>query len=204
MNPTEIRGGNKRPVQVRKAQRGFFTEEKRQIFLDHLAACCNVKAAAAAAEISVSAVYDTRRREPGFAQAWDEAMEIGYATLEALLIERAAKGGHYVPGDTPVPGPETIDTWLAMDLLRLHKKSGAGRNKGGRPARRASETETIAAILKGLEVIRRRTLRRRSGQALKGRRPGRRGGGEAEPDPVRPNPSPRPLPMGEAVEPVDQ
>jgi hypothetical protein len=191
---SEIRGGNNRKVQVRKAQRGFFTEDKRRIFLDHLAACCNVTAAAAAAGVGVTTVYEARRREPAFAQAWDEAIEIGYATLEALLIARAARGpdggdgGHYVPGPTPVPGPETIDTWLAMDLLRLHRK-GSGRNVGGVPARRASEKETIAAILGQLDVLRRRREREKRGR-------------KAECNPRRGYPSPRslresPSPTGE-------
>lgn len=38
----EVRGGNKRPVQVRKAVRGNFGAAGRQVFLDHLAPCCNV------------------------------------------------------------------------------------------------------------------------------------------------------------------
>jgi hypothetical protein len=159
---TEIRGGNRRRVQVRKVVRASFTPARRQVFLDHLAACCNVTASAAAAGVGISTVYDARRRDPLFAQQWDEAMEVGYATLEALLIERAAKGGHYVPGDTQVPGPETVDTWLALDLLRLSKMAKAPRNAGGAPPRRASEKETIEAILAGLEVHARRRKRERA------------------------------------------
>jgi hypothetical protein len=153
-----------------------FTAERRQIFLDHLAACCNVKRAAEAAGVGISTVYDARRRDPVFAQQWDEAMEVGYATLEALLIERAATGGHYVPGDTPVPGPETIDTWLALDLLRLRGAAKAARRPVGRPPGRASEKETTEAILAGLEVhARRRTLRRRKGADGKSEKSARRG-----------------------------
>jgi hypothetical protein len=44
-------------------------------------------AAAAAAGVGVSALYDAGRREPAFAQAWEEAIEAGYATLEALPTE---------------------------------------------------------------------------------------------------------------------
>jgi hypothetical protein len=59
-----------RRVQVRKAPRGSFTGAARQVFLDHLAGCCNVTASAMAAGVGVSTVYDARRREPDFAEQW--------------------------------------------------------------------------------------------------------------------------------------
>jgi hypothetical protein len=181
---TEIKGGNNRRIQKRKAPRGFFTQDRRQVFLDHLAACCNVTAAAAAAGVGVTTVYEARRRDPAFAQAWDEAIEAGYATLEALLIERAAKGGHYVPGDTPVPGPETIDTWLALDLLRLRGAAKKARRPVGAPLRRASEKETIAALLAQFDVLRRRREREkaRKGKGAKGNIP-QRGAPSPQPSP---------------------
>ena len=148
---------------MRRAPRGGFYGAARQAFLDHLAACCNVTAAAAAAGVGVSTVYDARRREPAFAQAWDEAIEAGYATLEALLIERAALGGSYVPGETRVPGPETIDTWLALDLLRLSRMEKAKLKRPGAPPRRASEKALNAAITAQLDVLARRL--RKKGKA---------------------------------------
>jgi hypothetical protein len=129
------------------------------VFLDHLAACCNVTAAAAAAGVAVSTVYDARRRDPVFAQQWEEALETGYATLEALLIERAATGGTYVPGETQVPGPETIDSWLALELLRLSRAPKAPRKAGGAPLRRADERALAEAILAKLDVLERRSAR---------------------------------------------
>src|SRR5205085_5854490 len=94
-------------------------------------------------------------------------------TLEALLIERAALGGSYVPGETPVPGPETVDTWLALDLLRLSRMAKAPRKAAGAPARRAGEKQVAESICAKLEVLERRkakkTLRLRSGQAGKER-----------------------------------
>ncbi len=164
----EVRGGNKRRVQVRKVVRGNFGAAERQVFLDHLAACCNVTRAAAAAGVGVSTVYDARRRDPAFAEAWDQAIEAGYATLEALLIERAALGeafggGGYQPGDTPVPGPETIDTWLALDLLRLSRAPKAPRKAAGAPPRRASEKALTDAICAKLDVLARRRKQAKKG-----------------------------------------
>jgi hypothetical protein len=118
-----------------------------------------VTASAEAAGVGVSTAYDTRRREPGFAQQWDEAIGMGYATLEALLIERAARGATYIPGDTRVPGPETIDTWLALDLLRLSRMAKAPRKGAGAPPRRESEKATTEAILARLDILRRRRER---------------------------------------------
>jgi hypothetical protein len=105
----------------------------------------------------VSTVYDLRRRDPAFAQQWAEAIEAGYATLEALLLERAAAGANYTPGGTAVPGPETVDTWLALDLLRLSRAPKRSRDAGGAPPRRAQEKALAEAILAKLDVLARRT-----------------------------------------------
>ena len=154
-----VTGGNRRRLQVRRAPRQSFTPARRQVFLDHLAACANITRAAQAASVGVTTVNELRRRDPAFAGQMGEAIEAGYAALEALLIERAALGGSYQPGDTPVPGPETIDTYLALDLLRLSRAPKAGRKPVGAPPRRASEKETTEAILAGLAVLRRRRPR---------------------------------------------
>lgn len=154
-----VTGGNRRLVQVRKAPRVSFGAARRQVFLDHLAACCNVTRAAAAAGVGVTTVYEARRRDPVFAQQWAEAMEIGYATLEALMVERAAAGGHYAPGETPVPGVETIDTFLALELLKLHRAPGGRRSVGGAPPRLAQEKDLAEAIVRKLEGLAKRKKR---------------------------------------------
>jgi hypothetical protein len=158
-----VTGGNRRRVQVRRAPRGSFGERERQVFLDHLAACCNVTAAAAAAGVGVSTVYDARRRDPVFARQWDEAIETGYATLEALLLQRAAVGGAYGPGETKVPGPETIDTGLAFDLLRLSRTPRRPPKASGRPPRRADEKALTEAICAKLDVLEKRRARKETG-----------------------------------------
>jgi hypothetical protein len=161
---TVVTPGNGRRMQVRKVREGGFTEEKKQIFLDHLAGCCNVTRAAAAAGVSVVTVNYHRRRDPLFAGLCAEALAAGYDGLEAMLVERAAGGGIYVPGPgaAAVPGPETLDTELALHLLRL-RRAPPGRRTGpaGYEPKRASEKELEAAILAKLDILDRRLKRPR-------------------------------------------
>jgi hypothetical protein len=79
-----------------------------------------------------------------------------------LLLERAAKGANYVPGETVVPGPETVDTWLALDLLRLSKQAKAPRKAPGAPVRRASEKQVAESICAKLEVLARRKAKKKA------------------------------------------
>src|SRR3546814_16779491 len=52
------------------------------IFLDALAESSNVAASARAADIAANAMYRERRRNPGFAARWHEALCEGFARLE--------------------------------------------------------------------------------------------------------------------------
>src|SRR3546814_18267618 len=56
------------------------------IFLDALAESSNVAASARAADIAANAMYRERRRNPGFAARWHEALCEGFARLEAELL----------------------------------------------------------------------------------------------------------------------
>lgn len=94
--------GNGRRIQKRKVREGGFTEAKKQVVLDHLAACSNIRRAAKAAGISAETVNYHRRRVPVFKQQVIKVIEAGCDALEAMVIEHAATGGHYVPGDTKV------------------------------------------------------------------------------------------------------
>lgn len=154
--------GNKRRVQVRKVREGGFTEGKRQVFLDHFAGCCNVTRAAAAAGVSVNTINYHRRRDPVFAQQCAEALEAGYFALEAMTMEEAAGGGHYVPGPgaEKAPGPQGMNIDVALRLLSM-RKALLGRRTGraGYEPKRASEKELNEAILAKLELLDRRLRR---------------------------------------------
>jgi len=160
-------GTNHRRVQEQAERPNAFTKEKRQVFLDHLAGCCNVTRAAAAAGISATAVYKCRQRDPGFAAAFGEALDTGYAALEAMLLERAARGGRYEAGAdaADAPGPETVDSELGLRLLALHARGTAPRkDKGGRPPTRVSEAELNEAILHKLALLGHRLDKKKRGK----------------------------------------
>ena len=166
-----LTGGNRRKVQARKVREGGFTEEKRQIVLDHLAGCANLTRAAKAAGVSTETVNYHRRRDPVFAQQCAEAIEAAYVALEALTIDEAAHGGHYVPGETRVPGPETIDPDVAIHLLRLRRRPlGQRTGEGGHKPKRASEKELKEAILAKLDLLAARLRKKGAREQREGRR----------------------------------
>lgn len=168
-----VRAGNQRRMQVRAARKDGFGDDKRQVFLDHLAGCSNITRSAAAAGVSTVTINYHRRRDPAFGAQVAEALEAGYETLEAAMVERAATGGGgYRPGDdaAAAPGPESVDTALALHLLSLRKTAGASRTgKAGRAPQRATDTDLNTAILAKLAVLDRRI---RAGRPLgfKGRK----------------------------------
>jgi hypothetical protein len=54
---------------------GGWTEGLQALFLDHLSRTGQVRLAAAACGLSRQSVYKLRRRDPVFAQKWDDALE---------------------------------------------------------------------------------------------------------------------------------
>lgn len=165
---TARRGGKRRKVQLRKVRKDGFTKEKRQIVLDHLAACSNLTRAAKAARISAETVNYHRRRDPAFARQVVEAIEAGYVALEAAAMDHAARAGRYKPGATRVAG--TIDPETALHLLRLRRQPiGRRTGKAGYEPKRVGESELNRAILAKLDVLARRMKRDRDGGAATGR-----------------------------------
>ena len=69
-----------------------FTDEKRRVFLEALAAVGNVTQAAKSAGLSRTIVYKRRREDEDFARDWDEAKWIGGGALEDEAIRRARDG----------------------------------------------------------------------------------------------------------------
>ncbi|MDR6834271.1 MULTISPECIES: hypothetical protein [unclassified Sphingopyxis] len=153
----------------REPQFKTITDHQIEVFLATLADSCNVRRAAAVAGFAYSAAYQRRRRDPDFADAWQAALDSGYARLEMALVERAILTIETVrDGDSdadamvvPVVGAMTVAQ--AIDLMGKHRASiEGGRAKRVRPNSRKRPTadETDAEILRRIDII----ARQRAGE----------------------------------------
>lgn len=142
-------------LQVANTGRVLFGKERQGIFIEHLAATCNVLRSAEAAGVTPQCVYKKRMRDVSFREAWFQALEQGYARLEAIMLERALRSAPIeVEGDLVLP-EEAFDKDLALHLLREHKKGLAGLPRPGaapQPADWAEVEEYFIRRLKALKV----------------------------------------------------
>lgn len=163
----EIMPGCNRRLHQRRKRHNLFGKARRQAFLEHLAATCNVQASAAVAGVAVSTVYANRMRDAEFRADWDAAIAQGYARLEAALIARAAagEGRTEIAGDKIVDpstgsgrggpeAPERIDWDKGMELLRHQQRNLAGRpvDNRMRPARVPIE-QVAAKLIRKLKAL---------------------------------------------------
>jgi hypothetical protein len=115
----------KRRLQARPVRRAIFDDGRKRLFLDHFAGTADVKAAADAAGVSVSAVTHHRRTDPEFAAGCDEALAIAYASLEAEAVRQRLEGQRNLrDGITPKGEmPREFDRVLRL-LARYERKTG--------------------------------------------------------------------------------
>lgn len=102
-----------------------WSEARTKAFIEMLATSCNVTKAAAAANMSISAVYRRRTQDASFRAAWGQALSIGYAQLEMIMLERALHGVEKVvrlPGGESRVMRDYCDR-TALALLRMHRDS---------------------------------------------------------------------------------
>ena len=129
-----------------------WTGKLKTAFLDHLAGSCDVAGSAAAIGVNPVSVYALRRKDPEFAQAWSEALALGYELLETQLIGHALAGG----GASFAGAHGPMDTELAIRLLGIYRAPrSAGRKRGGPPLKRMTPAEIEAVLLKRLEAVER-------------------------------------------------
>jgi hypothetical protein len=206
-DPSNYQAGRGRRVQVTGRGRERFDKGKRATFLEWFAATCNATLAAAKAGVNYRTPYRTRMRDAAFAEAWDQALEQGYARLEAKLLEmqfEQASGeaeefdGGFVPD---APDARLIDPAMAMQLLRQYRaevmrlrarRASSPSSSPGDAGRLASDAEVRRALVKGLKAHGVRV----TAEDLAGESPPLRGhsidpDGSPEPlSPLRPDPSP--------------
>ena len=150
-------GGGKR-VQIARSRLRQWSPRVEDRFLSALASTCNVKAACAEVGMTPASAYNHRKRWQGFARRWDEAIDIGYARIEAGLLQHAC---NLFSWDGPIglrPMPE-MSVRDAIHLLDMHKHKVKGLGKppgvGWKRPRSLEDPEIRGRILDALEVIER-------------------------------------------------
>src|SRR3546814_18050578 len=88
---TIISSARHRALQLRTARKGGFTAAAPRTFLDALAATCNVPLAARPAGFPLRTRYRWRHQHAAFADAWQRALETGYARLQTARLGRACR-----------------------------------------------------------------------------------------------------------------
>lgn len=132
---SDISGSNGRRVQVRaargtrkaKPRRNGFTKKRKELFLAHFAATANAKASARAAGVSFTTVYAHRKNDAAFREAWNEALDQGYARVEAELVRRSALSPRVTADESAARANETIDPKVALAILESYRRNGDRR-----------------------------------------------------------------------------
>jgi hypothetical protein len=149
--------GNNRKMQVRrKGKRVLFGKGRKEIFLENLAANCNVEMSAEAAGVAVGTVYAHRMKDREFAEKWWLALEQGAAKLVALRLQHEVDKAErlVVTGEMPPDERTAMDLLKLMQQLREHVRGISGQPKqAGRAPQRASVEETCKALAKRLKAF---------------------------------------------------
>ncbi len=134
ISATALHTQHKRRLIRRRKRAVAFDRARRQAFLDHFAATCNMAASACAAGIGLSAVYRALRGDAAFADGFQEALETGYCLLEAeaLRQQRAAQEAYRIAPD-PDAAAQSRSFGEVMQLLREYNR---GQGRVGRRAER--------------------------------------------------------------------
>lgn len=155
-----VEGAGGRDWQLRRPRRNAFSRRRKAIYLEHFAATCDARAAAAAAGVSKSTVCNHRMNDPAFAEGCRLALAEGYANLEGEAVRQrlaAMAAIDFDPGKEPPPpagdGDAGAEFERTMLLLREYKKTAAGLPRGGRPPERWSFDDAMEALEKQLKAF---------------------------------------------------
>lgn len=156
-------GRAKANAQLRAVRKDGWTEDRRKIFMETLAATCNVSEAARAAGKNLSTAYYQKRRDPGFAREWSHALNIGYSELEALMLREALFGSEQEEVTMDADGmvksrkvkrghPHVV----GMRLLTAHARK-AMEARAADEADRPDGEDAVARLRAALDAVRRRS-----------------------------------------------
>lgn len=111
-----------------------WTDAHDAIFLGHLRATGNVRAAARAAGFTAKSAYNRRARMPSFASAWERELVEAERRLEARVVAEAISWTPAMyPGAFEAGEPDRLDPWLALNYLKWRDRR---RREAERRARR--------------------------------------------------------------------
>ena len=130
-----VGGTNGRRTQVRRANVGSWTPKVEERFLAVLAGTSNVRLACREVGMSPPAAYNHRNKFPGFARAWDQAVEIGMSELESQVHENL---NHFFDRDMPEPEVPMRDVSIAdaIRVVRMYEKRALRRAEDERRGKR--------------------------------------------------------------------
>jgi hypothetical protein len=164
-----IASANRRVYQRRWHRTVRFTAERQAIFLAHFALTCDTTASAAAAGVSESTITYHCRNDPAFAEAYAQALQEGYAFLEAealrqrLAAQQKLRAAIEAAGDTVPPrlaAEEGAEFDRIMKLLarwdRKPRRVESRFKEGGRRQRWTFD-EAIALLDRKLRALGART-----------------------------------------------
>ena len=145
-----------------RSSRKRWTRKHEEGFLGALAETANVARAADAVGFSAGSAYRRRYSTPGFALAWERAIGVGRARIEAMLVEAAGASLDPAAIDPP-EGVARVSVSEAIAIVRLLQKSGQGAAAGGElesdAAAQMEVEESTERILSRLKKIAERTRR---------------------------------------------
>lgn len=156
------RGAAGSGAQMRAVRRDGWTVERRKAFMETLAATCNVSEAARVAGKNLSSAYYQKRRDPGFAREWAQALSVGYGELEALLLRQALFGTEeeevVLDGEGMVKSRKVKRGHphaVGVRLLVQHRRE-AGERLAADGAERPDGEDAVERLREALERVRER------------------------------------------------
>lgn len=145
------RGNNRRRLQRRRMRHVRFDTARQEIFLNHFAGCGDAREAAAEAGVCYSTVYKHRRKDPGFAAAFAEALEQCYTRLEVEAVAARLKAQQRLQRvlDEGIPTGEVAEEFeRVMRLLeRWDRRNGKLGVRAVSPEKRPALSFDEAIVL---------------------------------------------------------
>jgi len=152
----EIAPNNQRALQKRRVRAVRFGAARKKIVLDHFAGTADAFAAAEAAGVGVSTVYEHRARDPQFAEDWEAALRQSYVLLEAEAVRQRLEAQARLRASPEPTGEMAKEFERVMQLLaRMDRRDGRIGTRSVRHGRQKRWTfeEAMTALDKKLRSL---------------------------------------------------